>query len=289
MPHQLTATQNALGKCDALRAIVGFHLVTPDLLRLVAFYQEVLGFALEGPAQPISEAEMALLAIAGGATRQVLSIGLQRVAIEQFDVAGQLYPPRSDAASLWFQHIALVVVDITAAYARISETSPISRHGPQQLPAASGGVRAFKFRDPDGHPLELLEFAASKLPTAWQRREALPGQIALGIDHSAISVADVAASKQFYARLGLATEPSTLNQGQAQQNLDDLHDVRVAVAPMRPDIGTPHLELLGYQNPRGSVCLALRPNDVAATRIAWSGGRPRLLADPDGHLHQVLS
>ena len=123
MPHQLTATQNALGKCDALRAIVGFHLVTPDLLRLVAFYQEVLGFALEGPAQPISEAEMALLAIAGGATRQVLSIGLQRVAIEQFDVAGQLYPPRSDAASLWFQHIALVVVDITAAYARISETS----------------------------------------------------------------------------------------------------------------------------------------------------------------------
>ncbi len=114
----------------------------------------------------------------------------------------------------------------------------------------------------------------------------LPGQIALGIDHSAISVGDVAASKGFYARLGLGPEPGTLNQGTAQQDLDDLPDVHVSVAPMRPQAGTPHLELLGYDVPRGNIGPALRANDVAATRIAWRGAVPSLLADPDGHLHQ---
>ena len=161
---------------QALQAIISFHLVTPDLPRLVAFYHEVLGFALEGAPQPISQAEMACLGVAGGATRQVLSIGLQRVAIEQFEVAGQPYPLRSNAASLWFQHLALVVVDIAAAHARLRDVAPISRHGPQQLPPASGGVKAFKFRDPDGHPLELLEFPAGKSPAAWRGRRSCRGR-----------------------------------------------------------------------------------------------------------------
>ncbi len=271
------------------QAVAGFHLVTWDLPRLVTFYHEVLGFALEGAPQPISEPEMALLSVVGGATRQMLSIGLQRVVIEQFELAGQPYPSGGNAASLWFQHLALVVGDMAAAHARLREATPISRHGPQQLPPASGGVKAFKFRDPDGHPLELLEFPAEKLPTVWREQPGLPGQIALGIDHSAISVADVIASGQFYARLGLTPETGTLNQGSAQQDLDDLQAVRVAVAPMRPQAGTPHLELLGYEVPRGRQGPALRPNDVAATRIAWRGADPRLLADPDGHLHQVVS
>lgn len=233
---------------------------------------------------------MARLAVAGEATRQVLSIGLQRIAIEQFELAGRPYPSRSDAASLWFQHLALVVVDIAAAHAQLRDAAPISRHGPQQLPPASGGAKAFKFRDPDGHPLELLEFPAGKSPAIWRKRSVLPGQIALGIDHTAISVGNMAASKRFYAHLGLVPKPGTLNQGPAQQDLDDLQDVRVAVAPMRPQaVGTPHLELLAYEVPRGEIGPALRPNDVAATRIAWSGPGPSLLADPEGHLHQVVS
>jgi catechol 2,3-dioxygenase-like lactoylglutathione lyase family enzyme len=274
---------------QALRAIIGFHLVTPDLPRLVAFYHEVLGFAPEGPAQPIGEAEMALLALAGGGIRQVLSIGEHRVAIEQFKQRGNPYPAHSDAASLWFQHLALVATDIAAAYARLRDVVPISQDGPQQLPAASGGAKAFKFRDPDGHPLELIEFPAGKVPAAWEGKVALSGQIALGIDHSAISVADVAASTHFYERFGLAAQPGTLNHGAAQEALDDLQDVRVAVAPMRPKAATPHLELLGYQMPRGDTGAALRPNDVAATRIAWAGARTCLLADPDGHFQQVTA
>ncbi len=44
----------------------------------------------------------------------------------------------------------------------------ISTDGPQRLPPSSGGVAAFKFRDPDGHPLELLAFPDRKWPAHWQ-------------------------------------------------------------------------------------------------------------------------
>lgn len=272
---------------QAFRGIIGFHLVTPDLPRLVAFYRDVLGCAVQGPAAPIDAADMQRLGLAGGGTRQWLTLGEQHVAIEQFEVAGQPCPPGGDAASLWFQHLALVVTDIDAAHARLRGITSISIDGPQRLPPSSGGARAFKFRDPDGHPLELLEFPASSVPKAWQGRTALAGQIALGIDHSAISVGDVAASERFYASLGLAPGKGSLNEGPTQQRLDGLPGVRVAVLPMQPHDGTPHLELLGYQVPRGEAGPPLRANDVAATRIGWQGTETGLLADPDGHLQQV--
>ena len=270
-----------------LHGITAFHLVTPDLERLVAFYREVLGCAVHGPATPIDRADMAQLGLSGGGRRQWLGLGAQRLAIEQFEAAGRPCPDGGDAASLWFQHLALVVTDIGAAHARLRGVASISTGGPQRLPPASGGVTAFKFRDPDGHPLELLAFPAGEGPGAWRGRTALPGQIALGIDHSAISVADVAASERFYAGLGLVPGKASLNEGPAQQRLDGLRDVRVAVVPMQPAGGTPHLELLGYQVPRGGIGPALRANDVAATRIGWQGTAAAVLTDPDGHLQQV--
>ena len=36
---------------------------------------------------------------------------------------------------------------------------------PQRLPdwnATAGGIKAFYFKDPDGHPLEILQFPAGK-------------------------------------------------------------------------------------------------------------------------------
>ncbi len=162
----MTTPQNAAAEDTPLQAITGFHLVTQDLPRLVGFYHDVLGFALNGPAQRIDDAETALLAILGRGLRQALTIGRQRIVIEQFEAEGRPYPVHSDAASFWFQHLALVVVDIAEAYSRLRDAVPISLSGPQQLPAASGGVKAFKFRDPDGHPLELLEFQANGMPNA---------------------------------------------------------------------------------------------------------------------------
>ena len=272
-----------------LHGIRGFRLVTADLSRLTGFYRDVLGFAVEGDVQPIPTEELRLLGVQGGGQRQQLSIGRETVTIDQFETAGRPYPAGSDAASLWFQHLALITVDMAKAHGRLRDIAPISIDGPQQLPPSSGGVRAFKFRDPDGHPLELLQFPPAGVPPAWKDGVTLPGQIALGIDHSAISVRDAEASTAFYAALGLRPGKSTFNAGPAQQRLDDLQSVEVAVVPMLPEQDAPHLELLGYEVPRGQAGPALRANDVAATRLLWRGSRTELLSDPNGHLHQIES
>ncbi len=270
-----------------LQRILGFHLVTADLARLTGFYRDVLGFAADGAARPIDAAEMALLGLAGHGRRQMLRIGAQIVALDAFDIAGRPYPAGSDAASLGFQHLALVVADIASAHARLRDVAPISLGGPQHLPPASGGGFAFKFRDTDGHPLELLQFPPDATPAHWHGRAPRAGEIALGIDHSAISVASTDASTTYYAALGLRRGQGTRNTGAAQDHLDHLPGVKVQVAPMIPDVATPHLELLGYRVPRPKPSAALRPNDIAATRIRWQGGEAGLLRDPDGHFHQV--
>ncbi|MDQ2764449.1 MAG: VOC family protein [Pseudomonadota bacterium] len=272
---------------QTLHMVTGFALVTADLSRLVRFYRDVLGFAAHGEEKPIDQAEMALLGLSGTGRRQVMSLGKQTISIDQFEQAGRRYPADGDAASLWFQHLALVVSDMGEAFAQLRDVVPISQGGPQQLPNSSGGVQAFKFRDPDGHPLELLQFPDGKTPGVWRDRRRLDGQIGLGIDHSATSVADAEASAAFYQALGLVTGERTLNEGPAQQRLDGLANVEVAVAPMKPASGTPHLELLGYRTPKGQAGPALRANDVAATRIVWRGRETQLIRDPDGHLQQA--
>lgn len=272
-----------------LSAIAGFRLVTADLPLLSKFYQDVLGFATDGPEQAISGDEMRLLGLRGSGRRQGLRLGPQSVALDQFEYPGRPYPAEGDAASLWFQHLALVVSDMAPAYQRVRDAAAISQGGPQHLPASSGDVQAYKFRDPDGHPLELLQFPDGSRPASWQGKSAAAGQIGLGIDHSAISVADADASAAFYRALGLAPGERTLNQGPKQQSLDDLRDVQVTVAPMQPEAGTPHLELLDYHVPRGAAGPALHANDIAATRIVWRGTQAAMLRDPDGHLQQIAS
>ena len=269
-----------------LKSILGFRLVTADIGRLTRFYRDVLGFTIEGKVHPIGAAEMALLGLAGKGRRQVLSIGRQTVALDEFETAGAPYPADSDAASLWFQHLALVVVDIAEAKARLCDAAPISEGGPQHLPPASGGVHAFKFRDPEKHPLELLQFSPSGIPTKWQDRIALSGQIALGIGHSAISVSNADTSIRFYTAFGLRSGKQTYNKGPAQEKLDGLENARLSVTPMNPDVAPPHLELLAYEGRPMPAVTPIQPNDVAATRVIWQGRSAALLRDPDGHLHQ---
>ena len=281
MPPDVTAAAGPLA------SVAGFCLVTQDLPRLRQFYCAGLGFAVLDGEQPIPASQCTLLGLPGGGLRQTLALGEQRVTLEQYEHAGRPYQG-GNAAALWFQHLALVVADMTQAWPRIADALQISLGGPQLLPASSGGVQAVKFRDPDGHPLELLQFPERTRPAAWQNRYASAGQIGLGIDHSAISVADIAASIAFYRPLGLTPGNRTDNHGPEQQRLDDLADVRVAVVPLQPSGATPHLELLGYQVPRGAAGHSLQPNDAAATRIVWHGARTALLRDPDGHLHQVI-
>ncbi len=150
-----------------------------------------------------------------------------------------------------------------------------------KLPASAGGVTAVKFRDPEGHPLELLQFPDDSV-SGWA------GKGLLGIDHSAISVSDVGASRRFYEAFGLSIHSPTLNDGPTQVALDGLTSVEVDVLPMLPQRNTPHLELLAYRDPIGRSAGRLEPNDIAATRIVWAADRDALVRDPDGHLHMFI-
>jgi catechol 2,3-dioxygenase-like lactoylglutathione lyase family enzyme len=259
------------------RRIAGFRLVTADIDRATRFYV-ALGFSPEAR-EPIARSDMKLLGLDGEALRQNLTLGPTRLALERFDEPGRAYPPEANAAALVFQHFALSAGDAPTSWTKALAAGavPISRDGPVVMPAADGSVTAVKFRDPDGHPLEIIEFPAG----------AAKGAGLVGINHSAISVRDVGASRRFYREHGLAEAATTLNHGLAQERLDGLEGVEVEVAPLNPAERPPHLELLGYQRPMGKSFGPIRPNDIAATRIVWSAGETALVRDPDGHLHQL--
>ena len=262
------------------RAIVAFRLVTADLDRATQFYAQ-LGFSPD-ERRPIPAEEMAMLGVPGAGTRQSMRLGPSCVDLDCFDLCGRPYPADADAASLLFQHLALVTDDAASAWANATRAGAalISRHGPSTLPRSAGGMTAVKFRDPDGHPVEFLQF-----PNGAMHR--WPGSGVLGVDHSAISVADVEASRRFYGANGLTVGAPSINGGPTQVALDDLRGVEVEVVPLQPSAPTPHLELLCYRHPRGGACGSLDPNDIAATRVVWSAGSSALVRDPDEHLHQL--
>ncbi|MDQ2764678.1 MAG: VOC family protein [Pseudomonadota bacterium] len=259
-------------------SIDAFRLVTPEPGRLARFYA-ALGFEI-GDERSIAADEMAMLGVAGRGTRLPLTCGDSRIELDWFEVGGRPYPADTTAADTLFQHFALVTADAEVDWTRASAAGaqPISRDGPVTLPKAAGGVTAVKFRDPDGHPLELLQFPDG---------ERCPSVVC--IDHSAISVADSAASIAFYASHGLTLGKRTLNRGEQQVELDGLDGVEVDVIPLLPRVRSPHLELLAYRSPRGRPHAPLAANDVAATRLLWSANADALIRDPDGHLHQLTS
>ncbi|WP_428491240.1 VOC family protein [Rhodopila sp.] len=261
-----------------MSAITAFRLTTTDPERLARFYASI-GFTIGRP-RPIPRNEMALLGLEGGGTRLPLRLGGQQIDLDRFDRPGRPYPSNASAADLCFQHLALVTDDVGVAWARISALGDtrISVVGPVTLRTSSGDSTAMKFRDPDGHPMELLQVPPGSR-SSWQ------GGGLLGIDHSAISVADAKAGRRFYKALGLAARTPALCGGLARAALDGLEEAEVAVVPLMPRKAPPHLKLLAYLTPKGRPAEPSAPNDIAATRTVWAADRDALLRDPDGHLH----
>jgi catechol 2,3-dioxygenase-like lactoylglutathione lyase family enzyme len=201
--------------------------------------------------------------------RSSLRLGRERIELLEFAYsAGRPYPPDSTSADLWFQHMAIVVNDMTDAYQRVMANRrfrPISRNGPTRLPDSSGGVTAFKFRDHDGHPLELLAFAEGRAPGEW--RNAYSADSFLGIDHTAIAVSDPASTTRFFRSVfGFGVGARTENRGPEQASLDAIDDVHVSVTRLAPDLAAPRLELLHYHvGTRRPIPRDTASNDIAAT------------------------
>jgi catechol 2,3-dioxygenase-like lactoylglutathione lyase family enzyme len=270
------------------REIVRITRVVADLDRAEAFYRDGLGFRAVARGRS-DRAALTALGWAGDAEEVVMRLGAQDIALARFSAQGRFYPPDSRSDDLWFQHLAIVVSDMAAAYAHLSSHAawrPISKGGPQLLPPSDGAVRAFKFRDPDGHPLELIWFPPGQGRTVW--RKVASDEPFLGIDHSALSVASTSRSLMFYRRLGFRVSVRTVNRGPAQARLDGLPGVQARVIDLRPaSAAGPGLELLGYQPP-GRPARARVLNDVATDWVTLAvapspGGSPRAVRDPDGH------
>jgi catechol 2,3-dioxygenase-like lactoylglutathione lyase family enzyme len=288
-------------------------LICHEAERLAEFYIRAFGFTCieDSPKSDPGFAE--LIGLANGQVRlTTLRLGNQVMALAETQPPGCSYPRDVPGWDPRFQHFAIVVSDMTAAYARLRALhnwTAISTDGPQILPQSSGGVTAFKFRDPEGHPLEMLAFAPGAVPAHWAIRS---GNLFLGIDHSAISVADTSRSVAFYSRLGLARTASSLNVGREQEKLDNLRGVVVEVTALAPPMqAVAHVELLRYRGNFDRRELLTNRNDVAATQLVFevdrdaldaivalnrdttvsssttseSGGiQAALLRDPDGHL-----
>jgi catechol 2,3-dioxygenase-like lactoylglutathione lyase family enzyme len=280
-----------------IRRLASFGLTTPNAHELSRFYMRALDFRVLGIERRAGPDFERLMGVKGGASSITLGLGDEVVELLQFDRQGKPYPDGTVSSDLYFQHFAIAVTDIRLAYQRLVSAggwTAISTDGPQRLPASSGGVTAFKFRDPDAHPLELLAFPDGHMPGHWQARS--KGNLFLGIDHSAISVADSAASVAFYERLGLRVAGRSLNTGPEQEFLDAVPHPQVEVTALEPEQATPHVELLCYRSATRRGSSIVRSNDVAATRLVFEAGRPSSgdttaphgLIDPDGH-HLVIS
>ena len=149
----------------SVRALVRFGMNSPDAARLTAFYEQAFGARVESRER---RDERRWAGVDGGAERTVLRVGSASVEVVEFDSPGRGYPLELSPYDTRFQHFAMVVNDMQLALERLRAIhgwTAISTGGPQTLPEGAGAVTAFKFRDPDGHPLEFLEFPkASLLP-----------------------------------------------------------------------------------------------------------------------------
>lgn len=111
----------------------------------------------------------------------------------------------------------------------------------------AGGISAFYFRDPDGNTLEILSFPPDKGDRRWQAKD----RLFLGIDHTAIVVADTDRSLAYYRdTLGLTVAGGAENYGTEQEHLNNVFGARLRITALRAAGGGPGVELLEYLAPR---------------------------------------
>ena len=204
-------------------------------------------------------------------------------------------PAGNDAA---FQHICIVTSDLHQTFANGASRATQISSAPQRLPdwnPSAAGIWAVKFQDPDGYPLELLQFPPGKGHRRWQER--LPkgempskaeGQtnknLCLGLDHTAISVEDTERSLGFYSHiLGMTVASQGINHGPEQDRMDGLIGTDVLISGLDPAGGGMGIELLNYRKPAGG--LRPRPNPQANDGDEWRIG---LVVDDLVELYQQL-
>lgn len=257
----------------AAREIRGFAMTVSKLDDAVSFYEQALGFKKVGERIVVDKNYDALNGVFGARVRiATLQLGEEFIELEQYVAgAGERVPQDSRSNDLWFQHFAVVVSDMQKAFEHVQKF-PIASisSAPQTIPEsnrAAAGIKAYKFKDPDGHPLELLWFPPDKGKAKWHRANV---SLFMGIDHSAIGISDTVKSTAFYRDLiGLKVAGGSVNNGVTQEQLDNAFGAVVRITGLLPQRdGGPGLEFLQYLTPSGgrTAPASLRPNDLVTTR-----------------------
>lgn len=265
--------ENALAKGPEARlsapvsAVDSVSIAVSDMDRSLQFYTQVLTFEKVADREVAGEAYERLFGVFGLRLRAVrLRLGDEEIELMQFLAPrGRAFPADSHSNDRWFQHIAIVVSDMSAAYARLrSFNVEHASSEPQRLPdwnTNAAGIQAFYFRDPDQHYLEVINFPADKGLARWHRRGA---PLFLGIDHTAIVVADTESSIHYYRDLlGLRVVGTSENYGTEQEHLNAVFGAHLRITSLRAERG-PGVELLEYLAPRTGRPL---PQDTQANDL----------------------
>ena len=242
-------------------------MTVSDMDRSMAFFSDVLSFETTSDEEVTGSDFERLQGVFGARARIVrMQLGAEEIELTEYlTPRGRPIPVDSRSNDGWFQHVAIIVSDMDQAYARLRQHKvEHSSPEPQRLPdwnQAAGGIKAFYFKDPDGHPLEVLQFPAGKGAPKWHTAS---GRLFLGIDHTAIAVNDTGISLSFYRdRLGLRVVGESVNYGPEQERLNNVFGARLHITSLRAAAG-PGIEFLEYLTPRnGRPATGIQANDLA--------------------------
>jgi catechol 2,3-dioxygenase-like lactoylglutathione lyase family enzyme len=250
----------------AASSVESVGMTVGDMDRAVEFYS-ALTFQKVSDAEVLGDEFEHLEGVFGARMRVVrMQLGNEFLDLTQYLAPpGRPIPADSRSNDLWFQHIAIVVRDMDEAFEKLRALKvQFVSTGPQTLPPsikAAAGIKAFYFRDPDEHNLEIIYFPPGKGDPRWQKKT---DKLFLGVDHTAIGISNTEASLKFYRDLlGMRKAGESENFGTEQEHLNQVFGAHLLITGMRSD-GGPGVEFLEYLTPRDGRA---RPADVRANDV----------------------
>jgi len=253
VPFLFATTNRPLGPVPVVEQVGAIGITVSDMDASVDFYSKILSFEKVSDVEVTGEDYERLQGVFGLRMRVVrMRLGDEFIELTEYLAPkGRPVPVDSRSNDRWFQHIAIITSDMDKAYALLRQNKvEHASTGPQRLPdwnKNAGGIKAFYFRDPDRHWLEILQFPEGKGDAKWQRTD----RLFLGIDHTAIVVSNTEASLKFYRDvLGLHVAGTSENYGTEQEHLNNVFGARLRITSLRAGSGGPGIEFLEYLAPR---------------------------------------
>ncbi|MEE3717876.1 VOC family protein [Tumidithrix elongata RA019] len=263
----LSHLSSAQAESLAVTTVDSVGITVSDMDKAIEFYSQVLSFQKISDIEVLGSEYERLQGIFGIRIRVVrMRLGDEILELTEYlTPKGRPIPVESRSNDRWFQHIAIAVSDMDKAYAQLRRFKvQHASTAPQRIPdsnLAAAGIRAFYFKDPDGHNLEIIYFPQGKGDPKWQKSA---DRIFLGIDHTAIAVGNTETSLKFYRDLlGMRLAGTSENFGTEQEHLNNVFGAKLHISGLRATTGL-GVEFLEYLAPSDGKPYPsdARPNDL---------------------------